>query len=102
MIDIAKSDNKILIMISKLRHRKLLQFLEERKEATIESLAAELGISSATVRRDLKSWTILVWSAAFKVGRSPSPASLRRRHSPSARPNIPEKKKLIAHMPPIL
>jgi DeoR family fructose operon transcriptional repressor len=32
----------------------LLQFLEERKEATIESLAAELGISSATVRRDLK------------------------------------------------
>jgi DeoR/GlpR family transcriptional regulator of sugar metabolism len=41
-------------MISKLRHRKLLQFLEERKEATIESLAAELGISSATVRRDLK------------------------------------------------
>lgn len=41
-------------MISKLRHRKLLQFLEERKEATIESLAAELHISSATVRRDLK------------------------------------------------
>lgn len=41
-------------MITKLRHRKLLQILDELKEAKTEILASELKVSLATIRRDLK------------------------------------------------